>query len=184
METAALRRRWGVAVAIAAVLGVGAWLLRPLPAPPEPQARAPEATPAPLEYTIRTGPEPIPETTTADYAPDGIRIRPAGSEPIDARGMAPHPITPQHRRIFRENNLIGSLNGAMDVKDAAGLRRLLERYREEYPEDGHVLQEGYAIIAECLERPGPETRAIAQRYYDEELDSGLRRYIRRHCLES
>jgi hypothetical protein len=123
-------------------------------------------------------------TTTADYTPNDVRIRPAGSEPIDARGMAPHPITPAHRRIFRENNLIGSLNGAMDVKDAAGLRRLLARYREEYPEDGHVLQQGYALIAECLERPGPETRALAQRYYDQQLDSGLRRYIRRHCLES
>ena len=29
-----------------------------------------------------------------------------------------------------------------------------------------------------------ETRAIAQHYYDEELASGLRRYIRRHCLEA
>jgi hypothetical protein len=164
-----------------ALLGAGAWLLRPLPAPPEL-----EATPAPLDYAIRTRPEPEPtsETTTADYTAGGIRIRPAGSAPIDARGMAPHPVTPQHRRIFRENNLIGSLNGAMDVQDAAGLRRLLERYREEYPEDSHVLQDGYAIIADCLERPGAETRAVAQRYYDEQLDSGLRRYIRRHCLES
>lgn len=98
--------------------------------------------------------------------------------------MLPHPISPEHQRIFRENNLIGDLNGAMDVKDVAGLRKLLQQYREEYPEDAHVLQDGYELIANCLERPGPETRPIAQRYYDEELDSGLRRYIRRHCLEA
>jgi hypothetical protein len=98
--------------------------------------------------------------------------------------MVPHPITPQHQRIFRENNLVGDLNGAMDVKDVTGLRRLLRQYREEYPEDAHVLQEGYEIIANCLERPGAQTRAIAQRYYGEQLDSGLRRYIRRHCLEA
>jgi hypothetical protein len=97
--------------------------------------------------------------------------------------MVPHPITPQHERIFRENNLIGDLNGAMDMKDAPGLRRLLQQYRDEYPEDAHVLQQGYAIIASCLESLTPETRSAAQRYYDEELDSGLRRYIRRHCLE-
>ena len=80
--------------------------------------------------------------------------------------------------------LIGNLNGAMDVKDAAGLRELLKQYRDEYPEDAHVLADGYELIANCLERPGPETRNVAQRYYDEQLDSGLRRYIRRHCLEA
>ena len=98
--------------------------------------------------------------------------------------MVPHPITPQHARIFRENNLIGELNGAMDALDAAGLRRVLAQYRDEYPEDSHVLQDGYALIASCLEQLTPEARAAAQRYYDEELDSGLRRYIRRHCLEA
>ena len=98
-------------------------------------------------------------------------------------GMLPHPITAEHQRIFRENNLIGDLNGAMDVQDAAGLRALLKQYRDEYPEDAHVLADGYELIANCLEQPGPETRAAAQRYYDEQLDSGLRRYIRRHCLE-
>ena len=103
---------------------------------------------------------------------------------MNAVGMLPHPITPEHERIFQENNLIGELNGAMDVKDVAGLRKLLQQYREEYPEDSHVMQDGYALIANCLERPGPETRAVAQRYYDEQLDSGLRRYIRRHCLEA
>ena len=97
--------------------------------------------------------------------------------------MVPHPITPLHQRIFRENGLIGDLNGAMDVKDAAGMRRLLKQYREEYPEDAHVLQDGYELIADCLEQPTAATRAAAQHYYDEQLDSGLRRYIRRHCLE-
>jgi hypothetical protein len=112
-----------------------------------------------------------------------VPIRPTGSEEENAIGAPSHPITPEHRRIFRENNLIGDLNGAMDVMDVAGLRRLLQQYREEYPEDAHVLQDGYALIADCLERPGPETRAVAQRYYDVERASGLRRYIRRHCLE-
>jgi hypothetical protein len=47
-----------------------------------------------------------------------------------------------------------------------------------------VLQDGYELIANCLEKPGYATRAAAQRYYDEQLDSGLRRYIRRYCLEA
>ncbi len=122
----------------------------------------------------------------ADYLPDGQPIYPAGSAaPPDPHGMAPHGLTPQHLRIYRENNLVGNLNGAMDVGDVAGLRRLLQQYREEYPEDAHVLQDGYEIIANCLEHPrSSRFREIAQRYYDEELDSGLRRYIRRHCLEN
>lgn len=98
--------------------------------------------------------------------------------------MPSHPLTPEHQRIFRENNLIGDLNGAMDVGDVAGLRARLQQYREEYPEDAHVLQDGYELIADCLEHPGAQTRAKAQRYYDEELASGLRRYIRRHCLQT
>lgn len=98
--------------------------------------------------------------------------------------MLPHPITPQHERIYRENRLVGDLNGAMDVKDVPGMRALLKQYRDEYPEDANVLQDGYAIIADCLEHPTAETRAAAQRYYDAELASSLRRYIRRHCLEN
>jgi hypothetical protein len=76
-----------------------------------------------------------------------------------------------------------SLDGAVDVKDAAGIRRLLAAYREEYPEDEHLVQDGYALIADCLEHPSPAARAAAQRYYDTELASNIRRYVRRHCLE-
>lgn len=103
---------------------------------------------------------------------------------MDAEGMVPHPITPAHERIFRENTLIGDLNSAMDNRDVVSLRRLLERYREDYPQDAHVLQVGYEIVAGCQEELTPARRAAAQRYYDEELDSGLRRYIRRYCLEA
>jgi hypothetical protein len=157
---------------------LGWWLLRPAAAPPEPaaseQVSAPVAAPAPARQ----------EVTPINFSPDGVPIRPAGSAEVNAEGMLPHPITPTHERIFHENNLIGDLNGAMDVKDGPGLRRLLKQYRSEYPEDAHVLQDGYELIANCLEHPSAENTAIAQRYYDQQLDSGLRRYIRRHCLEA
>ncbi|HYO96921.1 MAG TPA: hypothetical protein VER33_20560, partial [Polyangiaceae bacterium] len=119
-----------------------------------------------------------------DVLPDGLRLAPANSGEAHEPGMLPHPITPQHERISRENRLVGDLNGAMDVKDVPGMRALLKQYRDEYPEDANVLQDGYAIIADCLEHPTAETRATAQRYYDAELASSLRRYIRRHCLEN
>jgi hypothetical protein len=106
-------------------------------------------------------------------------------QPQDAppEPLHPHPITAAHARIYRENNLLGALNGALDVEDAPGLRRLLETYRDEYPEDSHALQAGYAIIADCLEHPGDGASAAARAYYETETASTLRRYVRRHCLE-
>ena len=170
---------------MAALLAVGAlafWLLRPPPAAPEPsEPAAAAALPEPASPPAALA---QPQTTPVNFSPDGVPIRPAGSAEVNAVGMLPHPITPEHERIFHENTLIGDLNGAMDVKDVAGLRKLLQQYREEYPEDSHVMQDGYELIANCLERPGPETRAVAQRYYDQQLDSSLRRYIRRNCLEA
>jgi hypothetical protein len=111
-----------------------------------------------------------------------VHYHPGGTA-SGAPGMLPHPITPQHERIFRENRLIGQLNGAMDVRDAKGLRRLLAEYREEYPEDEHVLQDGYQLVIDCIESPGEASRAAAKKYWETELASGIRRHIRRHCLE-
>jgi hypothetical protein len=94
----------------------------------------------------------------------------------------PHPITPGHERIFRENALIWALNGAMDGKDAAGMRKLLDQYKAEYPDDPNQLREGYDVIALCIEQPGPASAAAGQCYYDRERGSILRRFVGRHCL--
>jgi hypothetical protein len=108
---------------------------------------------------------------------------PAGpNDPIPDGPVHPHPITAEHERIYEENRLIGALNGAMDVKDVPALRRLLEEYREQYPEDDHMLEGGYAAIADCLEHPGEASRAAAQRWADQHRGSTLRRFVFRHCL--
>jgi len=174
-------RNWVLGLAALCALGLLAGWLRPTEKPPELADRG-FLAPAPLAVV---SPHPLQSEgkTTAVNFVDGVPVRPAGSAALDATGMLPHPLTAQHARIFRENNIISNLNGAMDVKDAAGMRRLLAQYRDEFPEDGHVLQDGYELIADCLAHPSAELRAKAQRYYDEELDSGVRRYIRRHCLE-
>jgi len=175
-------RRWTIALASLAAAGaIVWWLLRPSNVPPELPGPAAVVEPAAAAPVALVSPQ---ETEPASFSPDGVPIRPTGADVADTEGMRPHPITPQHERIFHENNLIGALNAAMDQKDVAELRIQLKQYRDEYPEDAHVLADGYELIANCLEHPGAGTRAAAQRYYDEELDSGLRRYIRRHCLET
>ncbi len=124
-----------------------------------------------------------PRPTGPELASDGVPIMGPGTSDSTADGPRhPHPITPAHRRLFRENALLAELNGAVDGSDAAGLRRLAERYRAEFPEDAQQLQAGYFLIADCLDGAGVDTRARAERYFAEERASLLRRYVQRHCL--
>ncbi|XYI02721.1 hypothetical protein ACMHYB_24405 [Sorangium sp. So ce1128] len=51
------------------------------------------------------------------------------------------------------------------------------------PEDPDQLQDGYEIIAGCLETPGEESRAAAEGYYAEHRASTVRRFVRTVCLE-
>ena len=147
----------------------------PIAAGPPLAALAPGA--APSSEKARGGqPPPRPGTPPADAA----AAMPATDAGVDA-DLHPHPITPRHIRIQRENNLIGELNGAMDIGDAVGLRGLLDQYRSEFPEDPNLLQEGYKIIADCLQYPGAASKAAGQGYYDRERGSILRRFVARHC---
>jgi hypothetical protein len=128
-------------------------------------------------------PPPRAEAPTAPPATGEAPAAPPASEDAGTEELRPsHPLTPRHVRIQRENNLIGALEGAMDVRDGAGVRHLLQQYRSEFPDDPSQSQEGYGIIAECLEHPGPESTAAGQRYYDRERGSTLRRFVARYCL--
>jgi hypothetical protein len=95
----------------------------------------------------------------------------------------PHPITPEHGRLFEENRLFATLNAAMDRRDTVAMRRLLAEYEQEYPEDRHLLRAGFAVIADCIDHPGQASITAAQTYYADNKASVLRRYVRRHCFE-
>jgi hypothetical protein len=108
---------------------------------------------------------------------------------LDVDGLEhPHPITPQHEALREQQQLVAALNDALDQRDAAGLRTLIERYDAVAPEDPQRLAEGYERVADCLDAPDParrtSARANAQRYYDDARASTLRRYVRRMCLET
>lgn len=143
-----------------------------------PAVEAPVATAAPV--MPRPLPPP-PAPPTEDVATsDGVPIAPPRG--AVAGPAHPHPITPQHQRIYAENRLLGALDGAMEVKDVPGMRRLLEQYRREYPEDDNEAQDGYAAIADCFEHPGAGSRAAAEQWLDTHNGSTLKRFVNRHCL--
>jgi hypothetical protein len=145
---------------------------------------APQSTPREQNVTSAALPlEPTPPGARAVLASAARPSTPLPAKPPAEELRQSHPITPQHERIYRENQLTFALDGAVDVQDARGIRRLLASYRQEFPEDSLVLQQGYELIADCLERPGEPSRAAAQHFYDSELASALRRHVRRHCLE-
>lgn len=136
--------------------------------PTQPSANAPKRE---LEGLARDEPE---VTSAVAAAPS--------EHDLDETGH-PHPITEKHRRIFEENNRIGAMSGAMDQGDFAALRRMNADYRRDYPEDDNDLQEGYDLIADCLEERTPRAIEAARGFWQTHRASALRRYVRRHCLE-
>jgi hypothetical protein len=178
-------------------VGLGAWWLsrpgKPAPAETAEAETEPVAVAQPKSQAARAAPTapppapavaaPAPPAPEPAAEPELLIVPPGNDDPRPDGPLHPHPITPRHLRIQRENALLGQLNGAMDVEDGPGLRRLLDEYRRDYPEDPNQLQEGYAIIADCLEHPGAASRLAGQRYYERELGSTLRAFVQRHCFE-
>jgi hypothetical protein len=134
--------RGSVVVVAALLIGIAVWVSW--------RGRQPgkAATQEARGSAVPVAPAPRTSASTVAVANDGLPIMPAGpNDPVPDGPVHPHPITAEHARIYEENRLIGALNGAMDVKDVPAMRRLLDEYREQYPEDDQMLQGGYAVIA-------------------------------------
>jgi hypothetical protein len=162
--------------------GVSWWAARgagrggsgPLAAAPEP---APAASAPVAAHARDAAPPPL-------VAGDGLPFRDPGPTDSHDGPMHPHPITPERERIQRENQLIGAMNDAMDLNNGPKLRRILDEYRANYPEDPNQLQEGYRIIADCLEHPGATSRATGQAYYDRARGASRRLFVSSPGLET
>lgn len=94
-----------------------------------------------------------------------------------------HPIDAQRQRIYRENNFHAAMMSAMNQSDVPGLRALVAEYRSAYPEDEFQLQEGYSLVANCLDQLTAERQEQARHYWRTNRSSTVRRFIRRYCLE-
>jgi hypothetical protein len=167
-------RRFGGWAALAGVLLAGAfWALHDEPAVAMSEGRAARPVLA------------VPAVPAVTHEAEHAKATEGGAlqvvhQPADPH---PHPINAERRRIQHELQLSSALSDAMAIKDVPRMRELLAEYRREHANDEHKLQEGYSLIADCIERPGEATRAAAQRYYDLERASTLRRFVRRACLE-
>lgn len=175
--------RFGAPLAVVLALAVMGWVLwgPSQDDPSEPVAKKErQETPA----TVRAKAVPVEEVAPDEPAPEEETTLAAGVDEDARPAREPsHPITPTHERIYRENNLNGAMAGAMHVGDYLGLRALVEEYRMDYPEDSYRLQEGYSIIADCLEKLTEERQETAREYWKTKRGSLVRRFIRRHCLD-
>lgn len=114
---------------------------------------------------------------------DRAVMPPGPHDPRPDGPLRPHPLTEEHARIQRENAIVASLEGAVLARDAPAIRRLIDRLHAANPTGSATLRRGYEIIADCFERHDDASRAAAQRYYDAERASTIRRQIREICLE-
>jgi hypothetical protein len=88
-----------------------------------------------------------------------------------------------HARIDAENQLILRLNDAMSFRKVKEMREMIDEYRRLDPADTDANQAGYAVIADCIERPGDGSTTAARQFYDTQRHSPLRRFVRRICFE-
>lgn len=180
-----------LALALSAILIAAGWLLwarasarhGPPPVADDTAAVAPPA-PAARPVRMRDGKQPAASPPEHEHvAADGIGFMPQrDGDPIPP-GAHPHPITPQHQRIFAENRIAFALDDATDAKDVAVMKQLLAQYRRDFPDDQWQLQDGYAVIIDCIEHPGPESRRAAERWLDQNNGSTVKRSVLRNCIE-
>ncbi len=174
------------ALALAALFGAGFAAGR-LAQSPGPKV-APVAVPSPATPVLAP-------TETAAASPSSL-VKPASAteESSDAEKQdvfeadrpsdgKPHPISPEHVELHEELALFDQGSAALAARDADALRTVAGAHRTRYPDRNEDVAVGYDILADCLERPGPTTTARAQRFFDEETHSTMRRPILRTCLE-
>jgi hypothetical protein len=150
----------------------------------------PEAPAAPAASEAHV-PVPARATAVAEDAPTAFPADPyegmyAGPGPDDPAGpgMLPHPITPEHVRIYRDVELLDSAWQALKRRDFERARSLLREHASEYASSSYDdINDGLTILADCMEHPSATTRERARRFYAQRTASTTRRRIRKHCLE-
>jgi hypothetical protein len=134
-----------------------------------PLARATESPAEPAARVVSPAELPAPAATAVTVAA--------------AAGEHPHPVTAAHVRNFHQVDLLHGAWRALERRDFPRARELVAEHRRDYPGQWNDMNEGLAILTECMERPTPEVVQRAQTFHREHTASLLRKRIRRFCLE-
>lgn len=100
-----------------------------------------------------------------------------------AHDRHPHPITAEHRKLYRDADLIDGAASLLRKNAVAEARALLARHRSEYGQRVGSDNEGLVLLADCIERNDAASVERARRFYDRNTASMVRRQIRKQCLE-
>jgi hypothetical protein len=157
-----------------AALLLGAWLLQGRADSPALRA-APDRDPSPLAAVTPVAAEPPPASPEVTDR----TTEPAGFDPT----QHVHPITAEHLRMYREDDLLDGAWHALRQRDFQAARQLVGTHQAEYPDSKAHMDEGLLLLADCMENPSPESKARAQAFYDSKTYSPMRRRLRRFCLE-
>jgi hypothetical protein len=181
-------RMWGLVLLVLAAAVAIAWWLSGENAAERATQHVPNGRPRPVQTFMAVAPAGAPTATVqprSAHVSLASNLTPESASVNGEQAERPHahPIDNERHRIYRENSLNMAMMGAMNVGDYVGLRALIERYRAAYPEDEYHLQEGYSLVADCLERLTVKRRDDAREYWRNNRGSLVRRFIRRHCLE-
>jgi hypothetical protein len=134
------------------------------------------APPAPVPEPRRTRePAPVRMAAAHDDATEQVAYDPARHA---------HPITPEHLRMYREDELLNGAWRSLRKRDFALARKLVATHQSEYPDSKAHMDEGLLLLADCMQYPSAETTAKAQAFYDTKTFSPMRRRLRRLCLEA
>ncbi|HEY6081062.1 MAG TPA: hypothetical protein VIW29_19740 [Polyangiaceae bacterium] len=125
----------------------------------------------------KAAPTPIVPKALSQPVSDGAV--PAGFD----RTRHAHPITAEHLRLYREDDLLGGAWQALRRRDFQTARQLVAAHQAEYPDSKAHMDEGLLLLADCMQSPSAEHKARAQAFYDSKTYSPLRRRLRRSCLE-
>jgi hypothetical protein len=103
------------------------------------------------------------------------------ARPADGR---PHPITPDHLRLYHDADLLRAADAAIRAGRFDDARARVAQHHRELNGMSAREEEGLLLLADCAERRSAHSVARVQRFYDEHTDSTLRRRLRRACLEA
>lgn len=126
------------------------------------------------------------ESTRSDSDEElSTTTRRSGTDPLHDDEVEPHPLGPERMANAEQHALFGSVTEAIERGDYGRARQLLSEHSARFgdAEGWREQRAGFERALDCLEEPGPETRARGAEYVAAERLSPLRRRVRRTCLE-